>query len=53
MPSGFMMKGWTTSGLAVGAMSGTSYPAHRSPFHSISLRLGSQALPCISAEARL
>src|SRR5215468_11458032 len=52
-PSSHMMKGFTAVGLAVGAMSGTSKPAHFAPSHSISLRLSSQALPLRSAEARL
>src|SRR5262245_17225432 len=52
-PSSHMMNGFITPGLPVGAMSGTSNPVHRSPFHSISLRDGSQGLPVGSADARL
>ncbi|MNP75257.1 hypothetical protein D3C76_1722870 [compost metagenome] len=53
VPSAFMMNGPTSCGLAVSAMSGTSLPTHFSPFHSISLRVGSQGLPSMSQEARL
>src|SRR5262249_14815102 len=52
-PSSVMMNGFITPGLPLGAMSGTSYPAHFSPSHSISLRVGSHALPVGSAEHRL
>ena len=52
-PSGFMMKGITSPGLAVGAMSGTSLPSHFSPVHWMIGRSGSQGWPFRSAEARL
>src|SRR5262245_57830701 len=48
-----MMNGFITPGLPLSAMSGTSYPAHFTPSHSISLRVGSHALPDGSAEQRL
>ena len=53
VPSGFMMNGPTSRGLAVSPISGTSAPTQRSPFHSTITRSGSHGRPSRSQEARL